>query len=216
MTDLAQLDATAQAELVRSGEASPLELVDAAIARIEKLNPELNAVIHPLLRLGARRGAGRRCPTVRSAACRCCSRTSCAGDRRRPAPRGHAVPEGRGLPRTTTPTRSRGSTSTPGFVVRRAHEHARARPRADHRARGVRPDAQPVGHDAHDRRVERRVGGGGRERHGRGRARERRRRLDPHPRELLRARRAEAVARPHVAGPGLQRRSTTCSSPSCA
>jgi amidase len=48
VTDLATLDATAQAELVRSGDASPLELVDAAIARIEKLNGELNAVIHPL------------------------------------------------------------------------------------------------------------------------------------------------------------------------
>ena len=42
------LDATAQAELVRKGEVSPAELVDDAIARIEKLNPELNAVIHPL------------------------------------------------------------------------------------------------------------------------------------------------------------------------
>jgi amidase len=42
------MDATAQAELVRSGEASPLELVDAAIARIEALNPQLNAVIHDL------------------------------------------------------------------------------------------------------------------------------------------------------------------------
>ena len=41
------LDATAQAELVRSGDASALELVDDAIARVEKLNPELNAVIHP-------------------------------------------------------------------------------------------------------------------------------------------------------------------------
>jgi amidase len=40
------MDATAQAELVRTGEASPLELVDAAIAAVEKLNPELNAVIH--------------------------------------------------------------------------------------------------------------------------------------------------------------------------
>ena len=40
------LDATAQAELVRSGEAKPLELVDAAIGRIEELNPRLNAVIH--------------------------------------------------------------------------------------------------------------------------------------------------------------------------
>lgn len=44
--DLAFLDATAQAELVRSGQASPLELVDAAIERIERLNPRLNAVIH--------------------------------------------------------------------------------------------------------------------------------------------------------------------------
>jgi amidase len=48
MTDPSQLDATAQAELVRSGEVSPLELVDAAINNIEKVNPELNAVIHPL------------------------------------------------------------------------------------------------------------------------------------------------------------------------
>ncbi len=48
MDDLATLDATAQADLVRNGDASPLELVDAAITRIEKLNPELNAVIHPL------------------------------------------------------------------------------------------------------------------------------------------------------------------------
>jgi amidase len=46
--DLAFLDATAQAALVRSGELSPLELVEAAITRTEKLNPQLNAVIHPL------------------------------------------------------------------------------------------------------------------------------------------------------------------------
>jgi amidase len=42
------LDATAQAELVRRREVQPLELVDAAIARIERLNPLLNAVITPL------------------------------------------------------------------------------------------------------------------------------------------------------------------------
>src|ERR1700724_3573007 len=42
------LDATAQADLVRRGDVSPLELVDAAIDRINKLNPELNAVITPL------------------------------------------------------------------------------------------------------------------------------------------------------------------------
>jgi len=45
--EFAALDATAQAALVRSGEVSALELVDAAIARIERGNPALNAVIHP-------------------------------------------------------------------------------------------------------------------------------------------------------------------------
>jgi amidase len=54
--DLALLDATAQAALVRTGQASPIELVDAAIGRIERLNPELNAVIHPLFD-GARAAA---------------------------------------------------------------------------------------------------------------------------------------------------------------
>ena len=44
--DLALLDATAQADLVRSGDVSPRELVEAAIARIEKVDSELNAVIH--------------------------------------------------------------------------------------------------------------------------------------------------------------------------
>lgn len=43
------IDATEQARLVRDGEASPSELVDDAIERLERLNPQLNAVIHPLL-----------------------------------------------------------------------------------------------------------------------------------------------------------------------
>jgi len=45
MSELAFLSATEQAELVRKKEVSPVELVDDAINRIEKLNPELNAVI---------------------------------------------------------------------------------------------------------------------------------------------------------------------------
>ena len=44
--DLGRLDVYGQAELVRTGEASPRELVDAAITRIEAVNPQLNAVIH--------------------------------------------------------------------------------------------------------------------------------------------------------------------------
>ncbi|HEX5587175.1 MAG TPA: amidase [Acidimicrobiia bacterium] len=46
MTDLAVADATEQAALVRSGAASALELVDAAIERAELRNPALNAIIH--------------------------------------------------------------------------------------------------------------------------------------------------------------------------
>jgi amidase len=46
--DFAWMDATAQAELVRSGEVTPTELVEAAITRIDKLNSQLNAVIHRL------------------------------------------------------------------------------------------------------------------------------------------------------------------------
>ena len=43
--DAAWLDATAQAELVRRGTVTPSELLEAALARIEALNPTLNAVI---------------------------------------------------------------------------------------------------------------------------------------------------------------------------
>ena len=48
ISELLTMDATAQAELVRRRELTPLELVDAAIAGIERVNPALNAVITPL------------------------------------------------------------------------------------------------------------------------------------------------------------------------
>ena len=43
--ELSFLDGTAQADLVRRGEVTPLDLVEAAITRIEGLNPWLNAVV---------------------------------------------------------------------------------------------------------------------------------------------------------------------------
>src|SRR5512145_1742328 len=43
--ELATLDATAQAALVRAKELTALELVEAAIARIERVDPRLNAVV---------------------------------------------------------------------------------------------------------------------------------------------------------------------------
>lgn len=45
MSELMWLDATAQAELVRRKEVKPIELVEAAIGRIDELNPRLNAVV---------------------------------------------------------------------------------------------------------------------------------------------------------------------------
>jgi hypothetical protein len=51
--DLSLLDATAQAEFVRTGQASAAELVTAAIERIEALNPVLNAVVMPIFERAA-------------------------------------------------------------------------------------------------------------------------------------------------------------------
>src|SRR5271170_1837251 len=42
---LLTMDATGQAELVRKGDISALELVDGAIRHIEKVNPRINAVV---------------------------------------------------------------------------------------------------------------------------------------------------------------------------
>ena len=57
--DLSNLDATAQAALVSSGQATPAELVDAAIERVERINPQLNAVITPLFESARAQAAGR-------------------------------------------------------------------------------------------------------------------------------------------------------------
>src|SRR5439155_21557507 len=51
--DLSLLDATAQAELVRTGQVGAAELVTAAIERIEALNPVLNAVVTPVFERAA-------------------------------------------------------------------------------------------------------------------------------------------------------------------
>jgi amidase len=45
--NFAWLDATAQAELVDKGDATESELIEAAIARIERLNPQINCIVYP-------------------------------------------------------------------------------------------------------------------------------------------------------------------------
>ena len=58
MDELAFLDATAQADLVRRKQVKPIELVDAAIERIERLNPAINAVVTPMYDIAREAASG--------------------------------------------------------------------------------------------------------------------------------------------------------------
>jgi amidase len=54
-SDYLQLDAVGQAELVRRGEVSATELLEAAIERAEKVNPRLNAIVIPMYEIARAR-----------------------------------------------------------------------------------------------------------------------------------------------------------------
>ena len=58
LSDALARDALGQAELVRSGAVQPIELVDAVIARIEELNPKLNAIVTPMYDLAREAAKG--------------------------------------------------------------------------------------------------------------------------------------------------------------
>lgn len=58
LDELANRDAVAQAELVRKKEVKPIELVEAAIERIERVNPQLNAVVTPMYEYARERALG--------------------------------------------------------------------------------------------------------------------------------------------------------------
>jgi len=69
MNDIALLDATAQAELVRNKQVKPIELLEAAIERIERINPQINAVVTPMYDI-ARKTAESSLPDGPFRACR--------------------------------------------------------------------------------------------------------------------------------------------------
>ncbi len=52
------MDGVSQAALVKKGEVTPLELLDAAIARAEALNPKLNAIVTPMYDQARERAKG--------------------------------------------------------------------------------------------------------------------------------------------------------------
>jgi amidase len=71
MNDPTELDALGQAELVRRGEVEPVELLDRAIERLDRVNGALNAVVTPMYEQAREpRSAGfRRVASVVSRSC---------------------------------------------------------------------------------------------------------------------------------------------------
>ena len=62
MTELCDFDATTLRGLIGARQASPLEVLDSCIARIEAVNPTLNAMVE--MQLDAAREAGKRAEGV--------------------------------------------------------------------------------------------------------------------------------------------------------
>src|SRR5918994_729023 len=168
---------TSAAELagrIRRKELSPVELVDAVLARIEATQPTINAFITVTAE------------TARSDAK--VAEQAVMADR--PLGALHGIPFS---VKDLTPTAGVRTTMGSAIfrdqvpaedavpVARARDDHARVRPQAVDRRAAVRAHGQPLGPWAPLRRLERRRGGGGVAGHGPARLRHRRRRLGAHP-----------------------------------
>ena len=201
--DTAFASAVEIAALVRSGGASAREVVEAALRRIEALDPALNAFIEV--------------------------------DGERALAAADAVKPGDAQPFAGVPIAIKGNVPVEGCALNygsRFLDGHRARPLRVPRAAAARGGLRDRRHrptcpsSRSCRRpsraspapratrgtstrtpggLQRRLGGGGRGRDGAARARQRRRRLDPHPRRVLRARRAQAEPRAGLGRAGPRR-----------
>ena len=200
-TELWRLPASALGRLLAQREVSAADLLEAALARVERLNPLLNAVValNDAARAEARASDGRRA-------------------------RGEALGPLDGVPVTIKDNLfARGMRATWGSplyadfvpdddelpVARlrgrgcggaRQDQRPRVHDRGLHRQPPVRHHSQPLGPPLDSRRVERRRRRLGRGGPGAARHRHGRRRLDPPARGLCRARRLQALGR--AGGPG--------------
>ena len=212
---LAVLDATAQADLVRAGEVTAVELVEAAIDRIDALNPTLNAVISTTYDEAlARAAAG---PTGRFAGV--------------PYLLKDLVVERAGTPFTEGSRSLAGNVSTvtselairlerAGLIILGRTNTPEFGMAPGLRAAAVRPDPQPVVDRPFDQRVERRLRRSRRVRHGADGARQRRGRLDPLPRVGLRPVRSQTDPGSGAARTAVRRRRErhgrrACAHPHC-
>ena len=190
LTEYASYDALGLAELVAKKQVSPKELALTAVAAKEKIDPAVKSVVelYPDRIDGPRREEPGRRPVPRRAVPHQGRVRPREGpqDRVRLAPvRGHDG-GGRHLFRR------------PAQGVGRQHPRPLGRARVldggHHRERHVRQHVEPLEAGLLGGRLQRRRTGGRDRRHRADRARLRHRRLDPHPRELVRRRRPQALA----------------------
>jgi len=156
--DLAWLERERAGRAGAAGKASPAELVEAAIRRIERTNPELNAVIIPRFEKARAEAASRALPDgpfrgvpflLKDLIC------YSAGDPHHMGPASCAT-SGSSRPPTRISPRSSAPRASSSSARRTRPSWARSPPRA----RGLRPEPQPVGHEPLDRWLERRLGSG--------------------------------------------------------
>ena len=195
--DVASLTLKKAVDLIRSKGASPVELTQACLKRIEQYNAEAQRLHHRHPGAGARRGAGDGSGTAAWEVARAAARGPDRAQRqhrhgRRPHHRRERTVQG---PRPVRRCRSRPATEEGGRHPARQAQSSRVRLRRLVDDDRVRHDAQPVGTRPRHRRI---VGRTGRRRR-RGPllrvARDRYRRIRPHARRALRHRRVEADLR---------------------
>ncbi len=194
---LARKSARELASLIRTGAVSPVEVLDAHLDVIGRINPKLNAIVtlaEDSARAAARaaEAAVRRGEPVGPLLWPADRHQGRDADGRHPHHVRFAALQGQ--------CPGRGCRSRPPSQGRRRHragqdQHAGIRDRRQHRQPGVRRDAQSVESGAEPGRLVGRFGGGGRDRHAAAGAGHRLRLLDPHSGRVLRHRRHPADAR---------------------
>jgi hypothetical protein len=157
--DYERYDALGLAELVRRKAVSPLDLLEAAIKRVETRNPVVNAVVMPLYDYGRKaiedglpEGTFRGVPFLLKdlggwlAGVKVTRGSHAWLTLLRRCADGRGGQRARAAPQACWPRDLR------------SDEFVRARPLLDLRAGTLRPNQEPLGHDAHLRGIERRCG----------------------------------------------------------
>ncbi len=206
INELSTMDATAQAELVRRREVMPLELVDAAIARIERMNPILNAVITLLFEEARAAAISPDLPDGPFRGVPFLLKDIGAMQKGQPYYMGNRALRDAGY-RSPEDTALGARFRAAGFITLGKTNLPEFGAQTTNAAAGLWCNPQSLGFGSIDEWFIRRILRGGRCWTGPGGACERRRWIDPAPGVVVRIGRAEAVARPRLV--------SDCRTPEC-